>query len=45
MPDNVVYLYAGLTVVIGLTGFYIVSLILRFRRAAAKRHMIQTLRE
>ena len=45
MPNNVVYLYFGLAVVIGLMSVYVLSLVLRFRRATSARKKIQDLRE
>lgn len=45
MPDNVTYLYLGLTVVLGLVGFYVFVLFLRFRSACRERQRMQDFRE
>ncbi len=41
MPDNADYLLMGLAVVLGLVGFYVVLLVLRFHEARRTRQRIE----
>lgn len=45
MPDNVTYLYLGLTVVLGLVSFYVFVLFLRLCSAFREGQRMQDFRE